>query len=719
MTAPSIDELRKQFADIPEAMREAPRWLVWISEANDEPGKKPRKVPCYTNGRGRGKTDTEEDCAAMASFEEAIEALASDKYAGLGFALGPDGTGNHWQGIDLDDIPGRAGLELVADDLPGYTEDSPSGKGRHAIGYGREFGTLGSNSTGIEAYSRGRFFTVTGARAGRGEIVCLADFVEGVLGQLHVPNHSVGQVSATTLPIGARTIVVVDKEVEADLRSALNRIRSDDRGLWVRMGHALWELGDAGRGLWLDWSQMSEKYELTDAARTWDSFRPTHTGYQAVFAEAQRQGWVNPRSRHAGPSGPRSADALGACGLGRAANASASAAPCVAPVPLSECLVDVREYVDPGSTHPCVIESIIPQGEVTLLAGHGGSGKSYISLKMAVHIAMGLPFGPLATIRTRVGFFSAEDDKPELLRRVARLCRSLGVEPASLHDWLFLLDVSERDPTLYSGNQHGGCETPSLDELAAFMKEYAIGLMVIDNASDTFAGQEISRVQVRAFVRGLRTKLGRPASAVLLLAHISKAAVRSRNQGESVSDDYSGSTAWHNSVRSRLSLTLDGGQCVVRHEKHNKSAGAEPLRLDWHDGVPVLADEDLPMARAVRTMMAAADEKRDDAGRKWLLDVVRDFEQREEYLSTSTTGGHTLYHAVRGDKSMPKGLGPDRVNEIARSLERDGQIARKGILGKNRKPRSVFVLAPDRIESAPMPDVWTFPTTSPEVRIEH
>jgi hypothetical protein len=79
-----------------------------------------------------------------------------------------------------------------------------------------------------------------------------------------------------------------------DLRSALTALRSDDRELWVRMGHALRELGDAGRALWLEWSQTSDKYDAADAARVWDSLRGERTGYQAVFAEAQRQGWVNP-----------------------------------------------------------------------------------------------------------------------------------------------------------------------------------------------------------------------------------------------------------------------------------------------------------------------------------------------------------------------------------------------------------------------------------------
>ncbi len=81
-----------------------------------------------------------------------------------------------------------------------------------------------------------------------------------------------------------------------ELRAALCAMRADDRVLWVRMGHALKTIGDQGRALWLEWSQTSEKYDAGDASVKWDSFRPTTTDYRAVFAEAMKHGWQNPRA---------------------------------------------------------------------------------------------------------------------------------------------------------------------------------------------------------------------------------------------------------------------------------------------------------------------------------------------------------------------------------------------------------------------------------------
>jgi primase-polymerase (primpol)-like protein len=80
----------------------------------------------------------------------------------VGFALGPDGNGGCWQGIDLDHLSEHPELQTLVERLPGYVERSPSVDGVHAIGYGQSFETLSQNGSGIEAYSERRFFTVTG-----------------------------------------------------------------------------------------------------------------------------------------------------------------------------------------------------------------------------------------------------------------------------------------------------------------------------------------------------------------------------------------------------------------------------------------------------------------------------------------------------------------------------------------------------------------------------
>ncbi len=279
--------------EIPERMQEARRWLLWRSIP--QAGKKPRKVPFYAGGGTREATDTSGDSARLVDMETAVEAMARGDFSGIGFALGADGEGGQWQGVDLDGTTERPELSALVELLPGYVERSPSGNGFHAIGYGPQFPALGSNASGIEAYSAGRFFTVTADACG-GNLEDLSPFVRDTLAPRHGPTKA-------TEPTGTAPPVVLTSAQITELRSALNALPADDYAKWVAVGHALAGAGAVGRELWLTWSQTSDKYRPEDA-RKWLSFRGDMTGYQAVFAMAQRHGWVNPASKTAQVNAP-------------------------------------------------------------------------------------------------------------------------------------------------------------------------------------------------------------------------------------------------------------------------------------------------------------------------------------------------------------------------------------------------------------------------------
>jgi hypothetical protein len=265
-------------------MQGAKRWIVWA----------PDKQPFYVDGSPRrGTLDTPDDIQRLATFDDACRSVqaSNGRFAGVGFALGPDEYGGHWQGIDLDAITANQ-LSDLANRLPGYVEMSPSGNGAHAIGYGAHFSALGSNGTGIEAYASGRYFTFTGNTIRDGGLVDLAPWAAQYL----APRHT-RQAQALGAASGAGS-VYVDPKTVTELRNALAYLRADDRDLWVAVGQALKELGETGRGLWWNWSQGSDKCKPEDA-RKWDSFDGDRTGYRAVFAKAQVAGWVNPASNAA------------------------------------------------------------------------------------------------------------------------------------------------------------------------------------------------------------------------------------------------------------------------------------------------------------------------------------------------------------------------------------------------------------------------------------
>jgi hypothetical protein len=141
---------------IPAAMRALPRWVVWRYEPRKE---KPTKVPY--NGRTATRAASN-DPQTWCTFEQALDALATGRWSGIGFMLG-DG----FVGIDLDKCRNPEtgdidpGTGQVIRDLNSYTEVSPSGCGIHIIAKGSL--PDGRRRQGnIEMYDAARYFTITG-----------------------------------------------------------------------------------------------------------------------------------------------------------------------------------------------------------------------------------------------------------------------------------------------------------------------------------------------------------------------------------------------------------------------------------------------------------------------------------------------------------------------------------------------------------------------------
>uniref|UniRef100_UPI0037C1534F AAA family ATPase n=1 Tax=Flavobacterium sp. TaxID=239 RepID=UPI0037C1534F len=256
-----------------------------------------------------------------------------------------------------------------------------------------------------------------------------------------------------------------------DLRSALAHMPSDDRGLYIRMGHALKTIGNSGRELWISWSAKSAKFDPIQSQRDWESFNPTNTGYQSVFAEASRQGWINPLTSHSAVSGEYSLEFRDFESLRLD-------------------LLDIDNRDDAPLPH--IVDRWTPENEITLLGSHGGSGKSYVALNIAIHVALGMPFGGLTTKQVNVIFYSAEDPAQVLRHRLRKLCSALNIDLKILEGKLHLLDASDIDPTLHRGKSFGTTktETIALKHLAKYIDKHDISFCIIDNASDTFDDEE-------------------------------------------------------------------------------------------------------------------------------------------------------------------------------------------------------------------------------------
>lgn len=642
-------------------MKAAKRWLVWNRE----------KQPFYPDGQPRqGKLDTEKDMQSLGTYGQACAAVinGNGRFCGVGFALGPDGSGKYWQGIDLDNLSEEE-LQERAPALPGYVELSPSRKGLHAIGYGRYFATLGSNGTGVEAYSAGRYFTVTHEVVRDAPLTCLADVVEKYVASLHDYRQSVDS--------HADDAISVDSKVVSELRSALNFITSDDYHVWIRMGHALHELGRKGRGLWMDWSSTSDKFNAKEASKKWDSFRPRSTGHQAVFAEAQRRGWVNPSSN--------AAQLPSVATIGSETGAEL----------LSRLCIDWSKHQDVDV--PDLIAGLVADEDVTLLGGHGGVGKSFLALQMACAVALGGEVLGQSARKSRVLYYSAEDGRKRLTRRLRSMEGRFGYDVEKLRGNLKVIDASELEP-LYGetvepssdGKRFAKVLGPRADfaSLQKMVEAFDPQLVVIDGASDTFDGNEIVRREVRAFIKMLRRVHLARKVGVLLLVHIDRSSARGHASND---DGYAGSTAWHNSCRRRIFLQHevkkskdDSGEVTITEERFllrvmkNQDGPPAPdmelLRDDsglWELGVQI----DLEALAGAHTNHA-----------KIVAQLIHDYYTRGTFISTSLAPNAPTgaYATLKNDPQFPPGLSKKRTADIVRSLERDGFLSKEPYQRANR-----------------------------------
>lgn len=150
------------FYNFPRELRELGRWVMWRKEKKEDG--KWTKVPYRPDGKRASATDP----ADWSAFEECAEAVA--RFSGVGFVLAGGQVG-----IDLDHCLGPDGepepwaAEILAR-FDSYTERSPSGDGLHIV-IASDADLPGRRAGGVECYSRGRFFTVTGdVYRGRGTL---------------------------------------------------------------------------------------------------------------------------------------------------------------------------------------------------------------------------------------------------------------------------------------------------------------------------------------------------------------------------------------------------------------------------------------------------------------------------------------------------------------------------------------------------------------------
>ncbi len=368
---------------------------------------------------------------------------------------------------------------------------------------------------------------------------------------------------------------------------------------WWRVGMSVKaSLGDQGRELFEWWSRLSGKFNAKDQATEWRSMDPQQITFGTLTSYV--------KDAHGGKYPTHLAAMMQQRGEQRMQPDDPWAdcpdwpdAPYNLPDPkVMANIVDASQLagIEPPEREWTVVD-LVPRKQVTLLTGNGGVGKSLVALQLAVAVAAGQNWLDQMTARGNALFLTAEDELAEVHRRLVKIAEGYGVALEQLPN-LRLWSLAGRDAVIATTGQNNVvATTPLFDQIRNQIAQVQPEVVVLDTLADLFAGDENNRSQGTQFVAMLIGLAIEYNCAVVLLAHPSKS-------GQATGDGTSGSTAWHNKVRSRLYLRKETAQngiepdprCrVIDHMKANYGPDDNTLRIRFDDGrfVP-LGAPDLP-----------------------------------------------------------------------------------------------------------------------------
>lgn len=354
---------------------------------------------------------------------------------------------------------------------------------------------------------------------------------------------------------------------------------------------------------------------------------------------------------------------------------SMPAAPAITPPPpFIDWVSGVELYGDPPPRE-WLVPDMIPQGTVSLLYGDGGTGKSLIALQLAISTVLRRVWLGKLPASGPVIYFSAEDDRQELHRRMHSVCKLHSATAGELGG-LHIADMAGKDALLASIGKKTGTLSASpvlrtLDERAAAIRPK---LIVLDTLADIYPGNENDRSQVRHFVGLLRGLAIRHRCAVLVLAHPSLTGIASGTGA-------SGSTAWNNSVRSRLyfeRVKSDGYESDpdarrLKVMKSNYGPIHGEIAVQWQDGVFIAQQSPLTSDNEARA-------------ERIVLDIIGQNAAKGRFFNLSRAPGELA--TMPGSEGLSKAM-------LKRAMERlfaNDKLTQR-TMRENRRDRTIVALA--------------------------
>lgn len=265
------------------------------------------------------------------------------------------------------------------------------------------------------------------------------------------------------------------------------------------------------------------------------------------------------------------------------------------------CAADMAATAPPE--RPWIVSGWLPSRQVTLLTGDGGTGKSQIAMQLQAAASAGMRWLGLPVVACRSIGLYAEDDQDELHRRLHGIMDLTGISAAAL-SMMHWRSVIGDDAEMVEVDAGGTLvATAYFRDLERIVLSCGARLLVLDAITNLFGGDEIRRRQVNAFILLLRQLAIKMDGAVLLLGHPSAS-------GIATGSGLSGSTHWHNAVRSRFYFERASGEDADPNErtlsklKANYAGSGDVLRVRWQPGGFIGLDEPGSLDRAAQNAKA-------------------------------------------------------------------------------------------------------------------
>ena len=232
------------------------------------------------------------------------------------------------------------------------------------------------------------------------------------------------------------------------------------------------------------------------------------------------------------------------------------------PQPIAEHFMEVAINLEPAllSGHK-LGGAVLTEGEVCLLTGAGGAGKSSLAAGLAIEFARQRSEWHIFDFPTGGGpvLFATHEDSPARVAR--RLRKSAGLLELQEGDMPPVYVIDLRGHPIFGPSDDRGLYNQRPAPLAAWEPLWAEAesakarLVVIDPAMSSYVGEPNSIPAVREFVTAVAYEARRLHLGVLMITHSNKAARRAKAEVDPYEPGHVGGTgAWSDGVRGVLVL---------------------------------------------------------------------------------------------------------------------------------------------------------------------